>query len=165
MDNYSWPVYRRLGSNGYTSAFVDTDSEDWQNPGVSKIVENATPEGAKGASVLFHDSGGDRSQTLRALPEYIQKMKSRGYTFTTVSEAMRQPSAHRPVAGPQLWQGKALVSATAVAEYTMPGLVVGLTIVGVAVLGRSALCSYSPAVTTGSATAPASSGARRWWSR
>ena len=139
VDNYSWPVYRRLGNNGYTSAFVDTDSEDWQNPGVSKIVENATPEGAKGASVLFHDSGGDRSQTLRALPEYIQKMKSRGYTFTTVSEAMRQPSAHRPVAGPQLWQGKALVSATAVAEYTMPGLVVGLTIAGVAVLGRSAL--------------------------
>ena len=139
VDNYSWPVYRRLGNNGYTSAFVDTDSEDWQNPGVSKIVENATPEGAKGASVLFHDSGGDRSQTLRALPEYIQKMKARGYTFTTVSEAMRQPSAHRPVAGPQSWQGKALVSAIAVAEYTVPGLVVGLTIVGVAVLGRSAL--------------------------
>ncbi|HEV7628658.1 MAG TPA: glycosyltransferase, partial [Streptomyces sp.] len=139
VDNYSWPVYRRLGAIGYTSAFVDTDSEDWQNPGVDKIVENATPKGGKGTSVLFHDSGGDRSQTLTALPAYIEKMKARGYTFTTVSEAMRRPDAHKPVSGTSLWQGKALVTATAVAEITMPGLVVGLTVVGVAVLGRSVL--------------------------
>ncbi|WP_181763514.1 glycosyltransferase [Streptomyces albidus (ex Kaewkla and Franco 2022)] len=139
VDDYSWPVYRRLGRNGYTSAFVDTDSEDWQNPGVSKIVENATPKGTKGTSVLFHDSGGDRSQTLKALPEYIEKMKARGYTFATVSEATRQPSAHRQVSGAPLWQGKALVAATAVADFIMPVLVVGLTVVGVAVLGRFAL--------------------------
>ncbi|WP_314177646.1 bifunctional polysaccharide deacetylase/glycosyltransferase family 2 protein [Streptomyces winkii] len=139
VDDYSWPVYRRLGTRGYTSSFVDTDSEDWQSPGVSKIVENATPKGAKGTSVLFHDSGGDRSQTVAALPRYIEKMKARGYTFTTVSQAMRRPSAHRQVTGAPLWQGKALVAATAVAEFTMPALVVGLTVVGVAVLGRSAL--------------------------
>jgi cellulose synthase/poly-beta-1,6-N-acetylglucosamine synthase-like glycosyltransferase/peptidoglycan/xylan/chitin deacetylase (PgdA/CDA1 family) len=139
IDDYSWPVYRRLGAIGYTSAFVDTDSEDWQNPGVEKIVENATPEGSKGTSVLFHDSGGDRSQTLAALPEYIEKMKARGYRFTTVSDAVRRPSAHRQVAGASLWQGKALVTATAVAEFTMPVMVVGLTVVGIAVLGRSVL--------------------------
>jgi cellulose synthase/poly-beta-1,6-N-acetylglucosamine synthase-like glycosyltransferase/peptidoglycan/xylan/chitin deacetylase (PgdA/CDA1 family) len=139
IDDYSWPVYRRLGARGYTSAFVDTDSEDWQNPGVEKIVRNATPKGAKGASVLFHDSGGDRDQTVTALASYIEKMKARGYTFTTVSEAARRPSPHRPVTGVALWQGRALVAATAVAEFTMPPLVVGLTVAGLAVLGRSAL--------------------------
>ncbi|MFC4494749.1 bifunctional polysaccharide deacetylase/glycosyltransferase family 2 protein [Streptomyces ovatisporus] len=139
VDDYSWPVYRRLGTRGYTTAFVDTDSEDWRNPGVSKIVENATPEGTKGTSVLFHDSGGDRSQTVTALAAYIEKMKARGYTFTTVSDAMRLPDAHQPVSGTSLVQGRTLVAATAVAEFTMPGLVVGLTVVGVAVLGRSAL--------------------------
>lgn len=139
VDDYSWPVYERLGASGYTTAFVDTDSEDWQNPGVARIVDNATPRGTSGASVLFHDSGGDRRQTVTALASYIERMKARGYTFTTVSQAMRRPSAHTPVRGAALWQGKALVAAAAVAEYTMPGLVVGLTVVGVAVLGRSVL--------------------------
>jgi cellulose synthase/poly-beta-1,6-N-acetylglucosamine synthase-like glycosyltransferase/peptidoglycan/xylan/chitin deacetylase (PgdA/CDA1 family) len=139
IDNYSWPVYQRLGVIGYTSSFVDTDSEDWQNPGVEKIIENATPRGTAGASVLFHDSGGDRAQTVAALGSYIERMRARGYTFTTVSQAMRRPSAHKPVHGAALWQGRALVGATAVAEFTMPGLVVGLTVVGVAVLGRSML--------------------------
>lgn len=39
IDNYSWPVYKRLGQEGYTSVFVDTDSDDWKKPGVSKIVD------------------------------------------------------------------------------------------------------------------------------
>lgn len=56
IDDYSWPVYQRLGAMGYTSVFIDTDSEDWQLPGVSKIVEWATPEDGEGASVLFHDA-------------------------------------------------------------------------------------------------------------
>jgi peptidoglycan/xylan/chitin deacetylase (PgdA/CDA1 family) len=33
--------------------------------------------------VLFHDAGGERSQTIKALPTYIKKMKAAGYTFTT----------------------------------------------------------------------------------
>ncbi|MYX76660.1 polysaccharide deacetylase family protein, partial [Streptomyces sp. SID3915] len=87
IDDYSWPVYQRLGAMGYTSVFIDTDSEDWQLPGVSKIIQWATPKNGKGASVLFHDAGGDRSETLAALPAYIEKMKAKGYTFTTVSGA------------------------------------------------------------------------------
>lgn len=63
IDNYSWPVYEKLGEDGYTSVFVDTDSDDWKKPGVSKIVQWATPKDGKGASVLFHDAGGERSQT------------------------------------------------------------------------------------------------------
>ncbi|UUU43351.1 bifunctional polysaccharide deacetylase/glycosyltransferase family 2 protein [Streptomyces sp. NBC_00162] len=90
IDNYSWPVYKQLGEQGYTSVFVDTDSDDWKTPGVSKIVEWATPSSGKGASVLFHDAGGDRSQTVKALPEYIKKMKALGYTFTTVSGATQK---------------------------------------------------------------------------
>ncbi|MFD6279684.1 bifunctional polysaccharide deacetylase/glycosyltransferase family 2 protein [Streptomyces sp. NPDC060209] len=93
IDDYSWPVYERLGAMGYTSVFIDTDSEDWQQPGVSKIVKWATPEDGDGASVLFHDAGGDRSETLAALPKYIKKMKAKGYTFTTVSGAQQQDAA------------------------------------------------------------------------
>ncbi|MFJ6837494.1 bifunctional polysaccharide deacetylase/glycosyltransferase family 2 protein [Streptomyces sp. NPDC091209] len=90
VDNYSWPVYKELGGLGYTSVFVDTDSDDWKKPGVSKIVQWATPKNNQGAIVLMHDAGGDRSQTIEALGTYIKKMKAKGYTFTTVSGAQAE---------------------------------------------------------------------------
>ncbi|TXS18848.1 MULTISPECIES: bifunctional polysaccharide deacetylase/glycosyltransferase family 2 protein [Streptomyces] len=168
IDDYSWPVYQRLGAMGYTSVFIDTDSEDWQLPGVSKIVKWATPEEGEGASVLFHDAGGDRSETLAALPKYIKKMKAKGYTFTTVSGAQQQDaatagetggdangaaqpggpaqagsaqgnaeqSAHRTADTASIWEGRALLAAVAVAEWSVPGLAAVLAVVGFAVLGR-----------------------------
>ncbi|WP_149826038.1 bifunctional polysaccharide deacetylase/glycosyltransferase family 2 protein [Streptomyces tailanensis] len=93
IDNYSWPVYQKLGEEGYTSVFVDTDSDDWKKPGAKKIIKWATPEDGEGASVLMHDAGGDRSQTVKALGTYIEKMKARGYTFTTVSGALQKDDA------------------------------------------------------------------------
>ncbi|MYS94966.1 MULTISPECIES: bifunctional polysaccharide deacetylase/glycosyltransferase family 2 protein [Streptomyces] len=150
IDNYSWPVYEKLGQDGYTSVFVDTDSDDWKRPGVSKIVRWATPEKDKGASVLFHDAGGERSQTIEALPKYIEEMRAKGYTFTTISGVMEQTNAaapgafdgprlqaaHREATGAVLYEGKALVAAVAVAEWAVPALSVGLMVVGVAVMGR-----------------------------
>ncbi|MFF5964152.1 bifunctional polysaccharide deacetylase/glycosyltransferase family 2 protein [Streptomyces collinus] len=152
IDNYSWPVYKKLGQDGYTSVFVDTDSDDWKRPGVSKIVQWATPKKNKGASVLFHDAGGERSQTIEALPRYIEKMRAKGYTFTTISGALekqrqtpagvpqaegtRLQAAHREATGAILYVGKALVAAVAVAEWAVPTLSAGLLVVGVAVLGR-----------------------------
>ncbi|MEV7089820.1 bifunctional polysaccharide deacetylase/glycosyltransferase family 2 protein [Streptomyces sp. NPDC093085] len=187
IDNESWPVYQRLGAMGYTSVFIDTDSEDWQEPGVSKIIKWATPKDGEGAAVLFHDAGGDRTDTLKALPAYIKKMKAKGYTFTTVSGAQAdgqaaeaeggqavdqeagavagaagggaggppggtpgaggatgpggnvEQMAHRQATGATLWEGRALIAAVAVAEWSVPGLATGLAVVGVAVMGRFAL--------------------------
>ncbi|WP_327184525.1 bifunctional polysaccharide deacetylase/glycosyltransferase family 2 protein [Streptomyces sp. NBC_01334] len=207
IDNYSWPIYKKLGEDGYTSVFVDTDSDDWKKPGVSKIIKWATPEDGKGASVLFHDAGGERSQTIKALPTYIKKMKAAGYTFTTISGVMQEQNAaarqasgagqqqaagaagagaataaegttgtegstategaageqpgnvpdgeggtganggtgqtinrlqaaHREATGVTLYEGKALIAAVTLAEWTVPTLSVGLMIVGVAVMGR-----------------------------
>ncbi|MFE2421771.1 bifunctional polysaccharide deacetylase/glycosyltransferase family 2 protein [Streptomyces hokutonensis] len=208
IDNYSYPVYKKLGASGYTSVFVDTDSDDWKQPGVAKIIKWATPSGTSGSSVLFHDAGGVRTQTMKALPQYIEKMKAKGYSFTTVSgaiaknasaqraangtgagagaaagtstgtvEAGAQPSAapsgapagtttgggqtvgsavggtgsgtqsgtrrisvqqgaHREAAGMTLYEGKALIYAVMVAEWVVPGLAAGLTVVGVAVMSR-----------------------------
>nr|WP_319669247.1 bifunctional polysaccharide deacetylase/glycosyltransferase family 2 protein [Streptomyces ipomoeae] len=41
----------------------------------------------------MHDAGGDRSQTVKALGTYIEKMKAKGYTFTTVSGALQKDDA------------------------------------------------------------------------
>jgi cellulose synthase/poly-beta-1,6-N-acetylglucosamine synthase-like glycosyltransferase/peptidoglycan/xylan/chitin deacetylase (PgdA/CDA1 family) len=99
IDNYSWPVYKKLGQDGYTSVFVDTDSDDWKKPGVSKIVNWATPKGTSGASVLMHDAGGNREQTVDALPKYIKKMKAKGYTFTTISGVVEEQNTSNRQAG------------------------------------------------------------------
>ncbi|MET7681254.1 bifunctional polysaccharide deacetylase/glycosyltransferase family 2 protein [Streptomyces sp. NPDC005423] len=113
IDNYSYPVYKKLGASGYTSVFVDTDSDDWKQPGVSNIVKWATPSGTSGASVLFHDAGGVRSQTMKALPLYIAKMKAKGYTFTTVSGALAKNAAARRAAGTTATSAGAAGSSTA----------------------------------------------------
>jgi cellulose synthase/poly-beta-1,6-N-acetylglucosamine synthase-like glycosyltransferase/peptidoglycan/xylan/chitin deacetylase (PgdA/CDA1 family) len=120
IDNYSWPVYQKLGEDGYTSVFVDTDSDDWKRPGVSKIIKWATPEDGKGASVLFHDAGGERSQTIKALPTYIERMKAAGYTFTTISGVMREENAAAPAASGQQ-QGAGAAEAGAAGASGAPG--------------------------------------------
>jgi len=136
IDNFNWPVYRYIGSKGYISAFVDTDSEDWKKPGVAKIISNATPENGQGAAVLFHDAGGDRSQTVAALGTYIKQMKAKGYTFTTLTKSLGGTSTNQKATGAQLWQGRAFVWAVALAEGAMPVLSWLLVVVGVAVMGR-----------------------------
>lgn len=88
IDDINWEIIKDAGANGYLVVVNDLDSEDWQRPGVEAIVRNATPAGDNGAVVLFHDAGGDRSQTVAALRIFIPMMKARGYSFTTVTEGM-----------------------------------------------------------------------------
>lgn len=44
----------KLGAEGYTSVFVDTDSDDWKKPGVNKI-KLEPPDGRLGTDL--EDSG------------------------------------------------------------------------------------------------------------
>jgi len=39
-----------------------------------------------GSSILLHDGGGDRSETVKLIPLLIQELRKRGYTFVTVSQ-------------------------------------------------------------------------------
>ncbi|MET4921649.1 glycosyltransferase [Streptomyces sp. PSRA5] len=139
MDDKSWPVTEYIGSLGYITVLNNTDSEDWKRPGVSEIIERATPEGTHGSIVLMHDSGGDRSQTVTALARFLPSMQDRGYEFANLTEALGAPSAHTPVSGVELLQGKAFVGAVAVSEGTTSVLVGGLAVIGVLVIGRFGL--------------------------
>jgi peptidoglycan/xylan/chitin deacetylase (PgdA/CDA1 family) len=61
---------------------VDTD--DYEQPGVETIVKRAL-EGAKpGAIILMHDAGGNREQTVAALPLLIHALRARGLHLVTV---------------------------------------------------------------------------------
>lgn len=139
LDNKSWPVTQYIGSRGYITVLNNTDSEDWKRPGADAIIKRATPKGTSGSIVLMHDSGGDRSQTVAALGRFLPQMKERGYRFTNLTEALDAPSAHTKVTGPELWKGKAFVSAVAFSENTTEVLVVGLAVIGVLVIARFGL--------------------------
>ncbi|MGW4022997.1 polysaccharide deacetylase family protein [Streptomyces sp. NPDC005009] len=139
MDNESWPVTEYIGSRGYLTIVNNTDSEDWKRPGVDEIIRRATPHHGKGAIVLMHDSGGDRSQTVAALDRFLPDLKDKGYEFDNLTEALDAPSAHSPVTGADLWKGKAWIFLVQASEHITDVLVVGLAIIGTLVIGRFVL--------------------------
>ncbi|WP_181767617.1 bifunctional polysaccharide deacetylase/glycosyltransferase family 2 protein [Streptomyces albidus (ex Kaewkla and Franco 2022)] len=140
LDDKSWPVTRQIASHGYLSAFIDTDSRDWARPGVDEIVRLATPQqSGKGAMVLMHDSGGNRSQTVAALDRLLPRLQAQGYAFPHLTEALGAPSPHTAVHGLDRWKGYAFVAAVGVSEHAMSVLVVALAIVGALVMARFVL--------------------------
>jgi len=77
--------------HGYTVVGLHVDPDDWKRPGVQHIidstiaqVESATADRSENV-ILLHDGGGDRSQTVAALPVIIERLKQDGYTFVPVS--------------------------------------------------------------------------------
>jgi peptidoglycan-N-acetylglucosamine deacetylase len=60
------------------------DSQDYLKPGVARIVQNVVGSVRPGSIVLMHDAGGDRSETIAALPLIVRALRRRGYRFTTV---------------------------------------------------------------------------------
>ncbi|WP_406157975.1 glycosyltransferase [Streptomyces canus] len=139
MDDKSWPVTQYIGTRGYITVVNNTDSEDWQKPGVRQIIRNATPKNGKGAIVLMHDSGGDRHQTVQALDLFLPDMQDKGYKFDNLTEALDAPTAHTAVTGPELWKGKAWIFLVQASEHITDVLVVGLSIIGSLVIGRFVL--------------------------
>jgi cellulose synthase/poly-beta-1,6-N-acetylglucosamine synthase-like glycosyltransferase/peptidoglycan/xylan/chitin deacetylase (PgdA/CDA1 family)/spore germination protein YaaH len=81
-----------LGRQGYVFVGMRIDPGDWKQPGVEAIVDEAVrqAETGEGNVILLHDSGGDRSQTVAALPRIIATLKEKGYRFVTVSELLGQ---------------------------------------------------------------------------
>ena len=72
----------------YTTIQWDIDPRDWALPGVGEIEGNVLANAHPGAIVIMHDGGGDRSQTLAALPSIIDTLRARGYTFVTVTQLL-----------------------------------------------------------------------------
>lgn len=72
---------------GYYTIGMGIDPNDWQTPGVDAIVERIVTgaESGLGQIALLHDSGGDRTQTVAALPLVIDALRQRGFTLVPVS--------------------------------------------------------------------------------
>jgi cellulose synthase/poly-beta-1,6-N-acetylglucosamine synthase-like glycosyltransferase len=132
-------VLEQATGQGYVLVLADRDSEDWRRPGWISIVANATPVGGAGAIVMFHDAGGDRSQTVEALPHLIDLLKSRGYRFSTVTAAvgLAPQIADQPTSGIAHLQGVALIWALHVSNALTTALTWVLVPLGVLALLRT----------------------------
>ncbi|HVS28771.1 MAG TPA: polysaccharide deacetylase family protein [Solirubrobacteraceae bacterium] len=82
---------RRLGM---LTVIWSVDTRDYTRPGTSAIVQRVLSGVRPGGIVLMHDGGGDRSQTLAALPTILRRLKARGYRTVTLQQLFHA----RPVA-------------------------------------------------------------------
>ena len=84
---------------GYVSVGLHVDPGDWKRPGVQQIID-ATIERVTGGPdhcdqdsdadcsrnvILLHDAGGNRAETVAALPVIIDRLRAMGYQFVPVS--------------------------------------------------------------------------------
>ncbi|MBO0749235.1 MAG: glycosyltransferase [Porphyrobacter sp.] len=95
---------------GYTIVGLHVDAEDWRRPGAPQIVDNvltavanATPERSANV-VLLHDGGGNRAQTIAALPLIIERLRQAGYRIVPLAQLIGLPrdALMPPVSGPDL---------------------------------------------------------------
>ncbi|MEU8758812.1 polysaccharide deacetylase family protein [Streptomyces sp. NPDC048659] len=60
----------------------NVDTKDFERPGTASIVRTVKNELSNGPTILFHDGGGDRRQTVAALDQVLPWLKQRGHTFS-----------------------------------------------------------------------------------
>ncbi|MFI7504716.1 polysaccharide deacetylase family protein [Streptomyces sp. NPDC049687] len=76
------PYSRKLAaSRGMRPLGWNVDSKDFERPGTDAIVTTVENELPNGPTLLFHDAGGDRSQTVEALRLLLPWLKEQGYSF------------------------------------------------------------------------------------
>ncbi len=74
------------------------DTKDYARPGTSRIIYTAVSGAQPGAIILMHDGGGDRSETVAALPRIITRLRQRHFKLVTVSQLVKDdpPPRHQP---------------------------------------------------------------------
>ncbi len=71
---------------GYHTVRWHIDSRDWDGLSPEAIAERVLAEARPGAIVLLHDGGGDRTNTVKALPHIIKELYERGFSLVTVEQ-------------------------------------------------------------------------------
>jgi peptidoglycan/xylan/chitin deacetylase (PgdA/CDA1 family) len=88
-------VKRSAKDLGMKSVIWDVDTSDWTTPGTGAIRSRVS-SARSGSIVLMHDGGGPRSQTVDALSGAIHNLRSRGYSFVTVTKLLGNRFIYRP---------------------------------------------------------------------
>jgi peptidoglycan-N-acetylglucosamine deacetylase len=92
---------------GYLIVGQRIDPDDWSlrdgKPIPAKeIVDSVLRQADNGNVILLHDGGGDRTQTVEALPQIIDALRDKGYQLVSVSDLIGKTRAEvMPLLSPQ----------------------------------------------------------------
>ncbi|WP_040982481.1 polysaccharide deacetylase family protein [Oceanobacillus jeddahense] len=68
----------------------DQDTKDWNDTDYKTIADNVIRNVSPGDVILFHDAGGNREETVKALPLILDYLAEHEYETITVSEMMKK---------------------------------------------------------------------------
>jgi peptidoglycan/xylan/chitin deacetylase (PgdA/CDA1 family) len=88
------PPYGAISSNvlAYANYFALTvvqwnvDPSDWSMPGANVIFARVLAQASAGSIILLHDGGGNRSETVAALPMIIEWFQEHSFHFVTIPQ-------------------------------------------------------------------------------
>ncbi len=83
---YNDETFAQANALGLTSVTWNVDPDDWQEPESSVIIDRVVDGADNGAIILLHDGGGNRTQTIAALPKILTKLQERGFRFVTLQQ-------------------------------------------------------------------------------
>lgn len=94
-----------LKAQGYLAVGSEIDAPDWAGltaPQIVDFIRSALKEDG-GTVIVMHDSGGDRSATVAALPTLIDGLRRDGYSFVSLSDLLgvSRDALMPPEAGPR----------------------------------------------------------------
>ncbi|HEY2670572.1 MAG TPA: polysaccharide deacetylase family protein [Rugosimonospora sp.] len=92
----SLDVLDAIRTAGLMPAFWSVHARDWTRPGVAAIESDVISGLDDGAIVLLHDGGGDRSQTVGALPRIIEAINDRGLRPVSLAPLPRPVDGRQP---------------------------------------------------------------------
>ena len=99
---------------GYLIVGQKIDPHDWRQPygkqiPAQEIIDGVMRQATAGNIILFHDGGGDRSQTVAALPAIIDQLRAQGYEFVAAPELVNKTRAEVmvPLSGREWLEAKA----------------------------------------------------------
>src|SRR6267378_4364153 len=83
---------------GYLIIGQKIDAHDWRQVdgkqiSAQEIVDNVLRQAGMGNIILFHDGGGERANTVAALPQVIDKLREEGYQFVSVPDLIGKTRA------------------------------------------------------------------------
>jgi len=111
---FNTTVLTQANLMGLTTIIWNDEARDWLRPGIDVISSRILGLAGNGAIILLHDGGGNRYQTVKALPTIITTLRAEGYNFVTLQQMVNDLPKH-----PAASQMPVSISATMVVTPTL----------------------------------------------